>query len=149
MHPKVAQAIQEIDSAIFNGDTFEDPDDRAELLAHIARWTRELSAVERRGEISRAVHEGPPGDDDRWTNAPEYLSQYDVSQYDEHPSPAVDRRGITHAVRTWRSGPAEARNARYHADCGAEHGSDGLALTPAPPGRDVTCMACIAEGPAR
>lgn len=144
MHPRVAEAIQVIDAAVFSGDTFEDPDDRAELLEYVARWTRELSVVGRRGEISRAVHEGPPGDDDEWTNAPEYLSQYD-----EHPSPAVDRRGITHSVRTWRSGPAEARNVRYHADCGAEHGPEGLALTPAPPGRDVTCMACIAEGPAR
>jgi hypothetical protein len=59
MHPKVAQAIQEIDAAVFNGDTFEDPDDRAELLEYIARWTRELPVVERRGETSREVHEGP------------------------------------------------------------------------------------------
>lgn len=135
MHPRVAQAIQEIDAAVFNGDTFEDPDDRAELLAYVARWTRELST---------AGNEGPPDDGDGWTHDPEHLSQYD-----ERASPAVDRAGVTHAVRTWRSGPAEARHVRRHAECGAEHGPQGLALTPIPADRDVTCMACIAEGLAR
>lgn len=43
MHPKVAQAIQEIDAAVFNGDTFEDSDDRAELLEYIARWKSRLA----------------------------------------------------------------------------------------------------------
>ncbi len=42
MHPKLAHAIQEIDAAVFNGDTFDDPDARAELLHYIERWTREL-----------------------------------------------------------------------------------------------------------
>lgn len=64
MHPNLARAIQEIDAAVFNGDTFEDPNDRAELLGYIARWTKELPTVERRAEISRRVHEGPLDDDD-------------------------------------------------------------------------------------
>ncbi len=42
MHPKVAGAIQEIDAALFNGDTFDDPDDRAELVEYVRRWSREL-----------------------------------------------------------------------------------------------------------
>jgi hypothetical protein len=42
MHPKVAQAIQEIDAAVFNSDTFDDPDDKAELQRFLDRWCREL-----------------------------------------------------------------------------------------------------------
>ena len=43
MHPKVKQAIQEIDAAVFSGDTFEEPEAKAELLRHATRWVRELS----------------------------------------------------------------------------------------------------------
>lgn len=46
MHPKVAGAIQEIDAALFNGDTFDDPDDRAELSSYVERWARELKDIE-------------------------------------------------------------------------------------------------------
>lgn len=46
MHPNVARAIQEIDAAVFNGDTFEEPEARAELLEYIARWTRALAELE-------------------------------------------------------------------------------------------------------
>lgn len=45
MHPKVAGAIQEIDAALFNGDTFDDPDDRAELTAYVETWARELGLI--------------------------------------------------------------------------------------------------------
>lgn len=44
MHPKVKQALEEIDAAVFNGDTFEDANNRAELMGTIARWQRELGA---------------------------------------------------------------------------------------------------------
>jgi hypothetical protein len=43
MHPSVIQAIQEIDAAVFSGDTFEDPEARAELQAYVERWTRYLA----------------------------------------------------------------------------------------------------------
>lgn len=43
MHPSVAKAIQEIDAAVMNGDTFENPDARKELLEYIERWKRELA----------------------------------------------------------------------------------------------------------
>lgn len=43
MHPKVAEAIQQIDAAVFNGDTFEVPEHRAELLEYIERWCRQLA----------------------------------------------------------------------------------------------------------
>ena len=43
MHSKVAEAIQQIDAAVFNGDTFEMPDNRKELLEYIERWCKELA----------------------------------------------------------------------------------------------------------
>lgn len=43
MHPSVARAIQEIDAAVFNGDTFEEDEARQELLEYIDRWKRKLT----------------------------------------------------------------------------------------------------------
>jgi hypothetical protein len=43
MHPSVARAIQEIDAAVFNGDTFEEPEARKELQEYIERWSRRLA----------------------------------------------------------------------------------------------------------
>lgn len=40
MHPKVKEALEQIDAAVFNGDTFEDPDARAELVDYMGRWAR-------------------------------------------------------------------------------------------------------------
>lgn len=42
LHPKVGAAIQELDAAICNGDAFDQPDARAEMLAHVERWMRLL-----------------------------------------------------------------------------------------------------------
>jgi hypothetical protein len=42
MHPSVSRAIQEIDAAVYNGDTFEEPTARAELLAYAEAWVRKL-----------------------------------------------------------------------------------------------------------
>lgn len=43
MHPKVAQALEEIDAAIFSGDTFDDLDSALELFNRMLRWQRELT----------------------------------------------------------------------------------------------------------
>jgi hypothetical protein len=43
MHPKVEQAIQEIDAAFFSGDEFENPDARAKIAKYVGRWARELA----------------------------------------------------------------------------------------------------------
>lgn len=44
MHPDVTEAIQQIDAALFNGDTFDDdPDARAELTEYLARWFGHLA----------------------------------------------------------------------------------------------------------
>jgi hypothetical protein len=42
MHPNLDRAINEIDAAVFNGDTFEDPDERKELLEWLERWCKRL-----------------------------------------------------------------------------------------------------------
>lgn len=47
MHPKLAQAIQEIDAAVMNGDSFWDPDDRAEFVFYLNSWVSEIPKIER------------------------------------------------------------------------------------------------------
>jgi hypothetical protein len=73
-----------------------------------------------------------------WITSSEYLTQYNARM-----SLAIDRMGITHAVRVWRSEPAEVR---WYADCEVQHGCDGLTLVSASSDCDVTCMSCIARG---
>lgn len=43
MHPKLAEAIQQIDAAVFNGDVFEEPDARKEFLEYLERWCKQLA----------------------------------------------------------------------------------------------------------
>lgn len=45
MHPNVIKAIQEIDAAVFSGDTFEDTEARVELKAYLERWTKQLAEI--------------------------------------------------------------------------------------------------------
>lgn len=42
MHPKLLHALEQIDAAVFNGDTFDDPGDLEELTDYINRWVRHL-----------------------------------------------------------------------------------------------------------
>lgn len=42
-HPKVVSAIEEIDAAVFNGDTFDNADARGMLTSMLARWQRRLA----------------------------------------------------------------------------------------------------------
>lgn len=42
MHPKLADAIQQIDAAVFNGDTFETPEHRHALCEYLERWSKQL-----------------------------------------------------------------------------------------------------------
>lgn len=55
MHVKVAHAIEEIDAAVFSGDTFEDPAARVKLLECMAAWTRGLTNSETSGTIQRWI----------------------------------------------------------------------------------------------
>jgi hypothetical protein len=42
MHPKIEDALQQIDAALFNGDTFDDEENRAALQEYVDRWQRKL-----------------------------------------------------------------------------------------------------------
>ncbi len=50
MHSSVEQAIQEIDAAVANGDTFDDPRRRFEMIGYAKRWIRLLRAMGRDDE---------------------------------------------------------------------------------------------------
>lgn len=41
MHPKVEEAFQQIDAALFNGDTFDSPEDKKHLHDYLLRWLKE------------------------------------------------------------------------------------------------------------
>jgi hypothetical protein len=43
MHPHLDRAINEIDAAVFNGDVFENPDERAVMIEYLDRWCKRLS----------------------------------------------------------------------------------------------------------
>lgn len=43
LHPNIVRAIQEIDAAVMNGDSFDDETHRKELIEYIERWARELA----------------------------------------------------------------------------------------------------------
>jgi hypothetical protein len=47
MDSDVQMAIEQIDAAIFSGDTFIEPEDRSLLRAQMARWERGLSEFDR------------------------------------------------------------------------------------------------------
>ena len=46
MHPKIEEAFQEIDAAVFSSDTFEDVENRKRLKSFIDRWEGEMSSME-------------------------------------------------------------------------------------------------------
>ena len=50
MHPSIVKAIDEIDAAIFSGDTFEDKRYRAQLRGQMARWERGLVSMDKMDE---------------------------------------------------------------------------------------------------
>jgi hypothetical protein len=49
-HPYLHRATEEIDAAIFSGDPFTDPEERAELRRLMARWERGLQEFDRADE---------------------------------------------------------------------------------------------------
>lgn len=42
LHPSIINAFEEIDAALFSGDSFYSPENRKELERYILRWNREL-----------------------------------------------------------------------------------------------------------
>lgn len=63
LHHKVAAAFEEIDAAVFNGDTFDDPDNRDNALEYIQRWRDRFGEmiVEDDAADEVAVLHVPPG----------------------------------------------------------------------------------------
>jgi hypothetical protein len=47
MHEKVGMAIQEIDAAVFSGDTFAEREERDKLRAYVESWLRALDEADR------------------------------------------------------------------------------------------------------
>lgn len=46
MFGPVGDAIEEIDAAMFSGDTFNEKCNREELKEYIDRWSREIKSIE-------------------------------------------------------------------------------------------------------
>ena len=46
IHPRLAEAFEQIDAAVFNGDTFHDPDHRENFIDYLNRWSRQLATRE-------------------------------------------------------------------------------------------------------
>lgn len=56
MHARVAEAIQQIDAALFSGDTFESRgDDRRELVQYVERWRARLGKRDRMNYLGERV----------------------------------------------------------------------------------------------
>ena len=69
MHKDVEEAIDQIDAAVFSGDTFQDKDDRDSLSVTIARWLREMARIE------KAILLDDGSEDD------EYIDKYDDAEF--------------------------------------------------------------------
>lgn len=50
MHPKVIDAFDEIDAAVFSGDSFHDKENAEVLQSFINRWQRELVRIQQEAE---------------------------------------------------------------------------------------------------
>lgn len=55
MHPNVARAFDEIDAALFSGDTFHNPQSLARLKSMIERWQRAIPSIEARISATSAA----------------------------------------------------------------------------------------------
>lgn len=149
MHPKVAGAIQEIDAALFNGDTFDDLDDRAELVSYVEKWAKELADLERRARLERLDDESS----EESKTLGEIGADFIRSQL-RRPSPGApvyvrmdgswrDDKGVVHAVNASWLEPS-------HIDLGRETACGSTAWDPDHPGdypvatgAVVDCMTCI------
>lgn len=54
MHPRLREALERIDAAVFSGDTFDDPDARKEFAEYVERWCHALDLPD---EFGKAVDE--------------------------------------------------------------------------------------------
>lgn len=152
MHPKVAGAIQEIDAALYNGDTFDDPDDRAELTAYVEKWAQELGLMppeENEPEEDEAPARDPS---EGWKALGEIGADFIRLQL-RRPSPSAPVR--IREAGSWRDdgGVVHAVNATWiepDIDLGRETACGSMAWDPDHPGEYpsaidavVDCMTCV------
>lgn len=52
MHPSIIEAIDEIDAAVFSGDTFINSYNRAQLREQMSRWERGLVSFDEMDDSS-------------------------------------------------------------------------------------------------
>lgn len=60
IHPDVLKAIEEIDAAVFSGDTFLDTENREKLAHYLGRWQGELTALKGIREEAEKEQEPTP-----------------------------------------------------------------------------------------
>lgn len=149
MHPKVEGAIQEIDAALFNGDTFDNPDDRAELMAYVERWARALGLTpSAEGEPDEAQSELSEG----WKLVGAVSADFIRAQL-RHPSALApvrvrtdgswrDAAGVVHAVNaTWIEPDVDL--GRETACGSASWDPDNSHSYPVATDAVVDCMTCV------
>lgn len=85
MHPKVEEAFQQIDAALFNGDTFDSPEDKKHLHDYLTRWLKEskydLELFLKDDEVPEKPKEPP----EYLTLAKKHIEGYDRDKDDEYP----------------------------------------------------------------
>lgn len=65
VHPKVEEAFQQIDAALYNGDTFDKPDNRKKLKEYAQAWLRRIEEDERHEQQNQSSPEENQEDGDR------------------------------------------------------------------------------------
>jgi hypothetical protein len=154
MHPKVAGAIQEIDAALYNGDTFDDPDDRAELVAYVEKWAQELGLVPPEEEKEEGTPAREPSEG--WKALGAMGADFIRSQL-RRPSASApvrvredgswrDAAGVVHAVNATQIEPDVdlGRETACGSACGsASWDPDSPRDYPTTTDETVDCMTCI------
>lgn len=54
IHPAVENGIQQIDAALFNGDTFDDAENRTYLKGYVERWLKRIEEDEKHASEEHA-----------------------------------------------------------------------------------------------
>lgn len=152
MHPIVARSIQEIDAALFNGDTFDDLGDRAELVSYVERWAKELADLEHRARLKHLGEVLDKESSEGWKALGSAGADFIRSQLRRPSSAApvriradgawMDDRGVVHVVNAMWIEP--------DIDLGRETACGSAAWDPDNP-RDypavtdavVDCMTCV------
>jgi len=58
IHPDVRRALEQIDAAVFSGDTFHDDGARAEFFEYLVAWRMEIDDLEEQEPLEQDEDEG-------------------------------------------------------------------------------------------